>query len=209
VYNPATIERQFEGDEIEVRGYSGWSWRELERIADNRLGAARAHVDALKLLAVFVQHVDSKPGQQAIICPPGAMVRDRQGDASCRQPLLQVKDLGSTFGAAKKINYDKMKLQSWRSTPIWKDPARCQGDLTKSLIGTLEHPVISEEGRRFLAGRLSLLTDAQLRDLFTAARVERRGETINGRPVTVDDWVSAFKEKRQQVVTHLCPSTTT
>jgi hypothetical protein len=125
--------------------------------------------------------------------------------------VLVVKDLGSSFGAAKKFAFPKMKLDSWREVPIWRDPARCEGGLTRSLVGSLEHPVISEDGRRFLAERLMLLSDRQIRDLFTAARVERRGDTTtdeqgNSRPVTVEDWVRAFKAKRAQIATHKCPA---
>ena len=81
----------------------------------------------------------------------------------------------------------------------------------RSLIGNLEHPLISEAGRRFLADRLMMLNDQQIHDLFTAARVERRGDTTrdqngNSRPVTTEDWVRAFKAKRSQIVSHTCSS---
>jgi hypothetical protein len=204
VYDPAVIERKVAGEEIEVDGYEGWSWRELEDVADNSSGASRAHVDALKLLAALVQHVDSKPQNQAIVCLDAVPVRDREGNASCRQPLLVVKDLGSTFAAASKLTFPKMKLESWRHVPVWKDGAPCQANLTKSLVGTLEHPTISESGRRFLADRLAMLSDRQLHDLFTAARVERWKDRVQGRPVTPDDWVQAFKEKRAQIAERRC-----
>lgn len=210
-YDLATIEREFPGEEVEVPDYEGWAWPELDLVDEESGGAPRAHVDALKLLAVFIQHVDTKPGQQAIVCADQNMRRDRSGNATCRAPLLMIKDLGSSFGAAKKFAFPKMKLDSWREVPIWRDPATCQADLTRSLVGNLEHPVISEAGRRFLAERLMLLSDSQIRDLFTAARVERRGDTTRdatgeSRPVTVNDWVNAFKVKRSQIVTHSCPT---
>ena len=112
---------------------------------------------------------------------------------------------------ARLIAYEKMKLDSWRDVPIWRDPARCQGDLSRSLVGNLEHPIISEAGRRLLASRLSMLSERQLIDLFTAARVERRGDTTRDasgarRPVRAADWVNAFKEKRDQIVKHTCPA---
>ena len=203
-YDPAAIERPFAGKKIEVDGYSGWSWRELETIADNEVGAPRAHLDALKLLAAFIQHVDSKPANQALVCPDTALERDREGDATCATPLLMIKDLGSSFAAAQKFSFPKMKLESWKSVPIWKDAKACQADLTSSIVGTLSHPQISEAGRRFLAERLSLLTDAQLEALFTAARVEKRKDRIDGHQVTVADWVRVFKEKRAQIVDHRC-----
>ena len=49
----------------------------------------------------------------------------------------------------------------------------------------------------------------QIRDMFTAARVEMRGETLteNGtkRAVTVADWVRAFKDKRHEIEEQRCP----
>jgi hypothetical protein len=203
-FDPVTIERKFEGKKVEVPGYEGWSWRELDAVAANDVGAPLAHIDALKLLAAFIQHVDSKPVNQALLCPDGAIERDESGNERCSQPFLVVKDLGSSFGAASKMNFQKMKLASWREVPIWKNGKTCQAHLTSSIVGTLAHPHISEAGRTFLARRLALLSDAQLRDLFTAARVERRKETIDGHQVTADDWVRVFKEKRRQIAHHQC-----
>ena len=207
VFDPAVIERKFDGDEIEVPKFKGWSWRELDAVADNEVGASRAHIDALKLLAAFIQHVDSKPENQALVCADGAIRRDREGNASCVRAFLMVKDLGSSFAAAGKLTFPKMRLDSWRAVDVWKDKATCQADLTSSIVGTLAHPRISEPGRKFLADRLSLLSDKQLRDLFTVARVERRKDKTDGRDVTAEDWVRAFKEKRDQIVNHRCPTT--
>jgi len=201
---PATIERKFDSKAVEVPGYKGWSWRELEDVADNKVGAPRAHIDALKLLAAFIQHVDSKPDNQALVCPENAIGKDRRGNATCSRPLLVVKDVGSSFADAKKLSFPKMKLESWKEVRIWKDEKTCQADLTSSLVGTLEHPKISEGGRKFLADRLNLLSDKQLNDLFTVSRVERRSESMDGRPVKVADWVRVFKDKRAQIVNHRC-----
>lgn len=204
VYDPAAIERKFEGAEVEGPKGEGWKWGELDHISAAAGGAPKAHVDALKLLAVFIQHVDSKPGQQAVVCLEGDM-------KNCKRPVMLVKDLGSTFGEAKKMNYDKMKLDSWAGVKIWKDKATCKGDLTSSFIGTLSDPTISEAGRKFLADRLMLLSDKQIQELFTAARVDRRGDTTmddrgGSRPATVADWVRVFKDKRAQIVNHQCPA---
>jgi hypothetical protein len=204
VFDPAAIERPFDGKEIEVPKFKGWSWRELDEVTDNEAGASRAHVDALKLLAAFIQHVDSKAENQAIVCADADIGRDREGNATCTRPRLMVKDLGSSFAAASKVRFAKMNLASWRSVEVWKDRRRCRAELTSSIVGTLAHPEISEPGRRFLAERLSLLSDKQIRDLFSAARVERRKEKIDGRLVTVDDWVEVFKSKRDQIVSHRC-----
>lgn len=204
VFDPAAIERKFDGEEIEVPKFKGWSWRELDAVVDNGIGATRAQLDGLKLLAAFVQHVDSKASNQALVCADGQIRRDGEGNETCAQPLAMVKDLGSSFARAGKLTFPKMKLESWRDVPVWKDGKTCQANLTSSIVGTLEHPHISEAGRQFLAQRLTLLSDKQLEDLFTVARVERRKDTVDGRPVTVADWVRVFKAKRDEIVNHRC-----
>lgn len=200
----ATIERKVAGEEIAVPKFEGWSWHELEELADNAVGATRAHVDAFKLLAAFVQHVDSKPENQALMCADPRPRTDREGNAVCQRPYVMISDLGSSFAAASRLTFPKMRLGSWREVEVWRDEKSCQATLTSSIVGTLSHPRISEAGRKFLADRLSQLSDRQLRDLFTAARVDRRKDEVDGRPVTVDDWVQVFKAKREQIVNHRC-----
>jgi hypothetical protein len=92
------------------------------------------------------------------------------------------------------VNFDE-----WSHTPLWSDPKRCVANLSKSLTGTLDHPVIGEDGRRFLADLMTQLSDTQLHDLFAVARFERRSGH------TVDEWVEAFKRKRDEILNHQCP----
>jgi hypothetical protein len=121
-----------------------------------------------------------------------------------------VSDVGLTFGRASATNANETSganLVAWRKTPVWRDEPGCVGNLPKSLTGTLEHPVIGEAGRAFLAGLLSRLSDRQLTDLFESAAVTHRlrepGAARSGFS-TVAEWVTAFKEKRQQIVDRRC-----
>jgi hypothetical protein len=202
-FDPAVIERKMAGDEWPPDGRGGWSWQDLDRTAAG--GAPRAHRDALKLLAVFMQHSDSKPQQQRIVCLGGI---GRSG--TCNRPFLMVSDVGLTFGAASRANSNDLtgvNLERWRDTPVWKGPTGCVGNLEKSLTGTLENPEISEAGRRFLANLLVQLSDRQVRDLFEAARVNLRlrspGQVFSGF-ATADEWVRAFKAKRAEIVSRRC-----
>src|SRR5207247_620902 len=80
-------------------------------------------------------------------------------------------------------------------------------NLPKSLTGTLVDPPISEEGRQFLADLLVQLSDEQLRGMFEAARVQlrlRNQTDVFSGFATVDEWVSAFKTKRDQIVNRRC-----
>ena len=197
VFDPAAVERPLPGSAIEVTGFEGWAWPELDKVNPRAGGAPRAHVDALKLLAVLVQHSDSKPEQQDLVCAPGHVKRDRAGNERCTSPWLVVKDLGTTFGKATARNTSKMDLDDWSGARVWREGPPCVGDLSRSMTGSLDNPRISEAGRAFLASRLLLLSDRQLRDLFGAARAERRGGTV-------DDWVRVFKRKRDEIVKARC-----
>ena len=66
-------------------------------------------------------------------------------------------------------------------------PAMCIGNLPKSASGTLEFPVVSEEGRKFLAGLLLQLSDAQLHDLFEVARFSLRSKVAGAKRGTTSE----------------------
>jgi hypothetical protein len=205
-FEPAVIERRMPGWEWPPEGAQGWAWNELSDVDPKSAGASRAQRDALKLLAVFMQHTDSKPEQQRILCLNGTRSRSSR---SCR-PFLMISDVGLTFGRANRMNENaigSVNLHAWRETPIWKDQAGCIGNLAKSMTGTLDDPPISESGRRFLANLLAQLSDRQIRDLFEVAQVRLRmrvpDDAASG-AATVDEWVEAFKDKRAQIVGRKC-----
>jgi hypothetical protein len=196
-FDPAVIERKASGSEW---GTKGWSWKELEAIEG-------AHRDALKLLAVFMQHSDSKPEQQRIVCQSNAKWPRPE---TCANPLLMISDVGLTFGRGTRSNTNEtsgVNLDGWRKTPVWKEETGCVGNLPKSFTGTLSEPTISEVGRQFLAGLLMQLSDRQIEDLFEAARVRLRLRSpghVDSGFATDGEWVDAFKAKRQQIVERHC-----
>jgi hypothetical protein len=206
--DPAAIERKMPGREIVIDGVDGWAWRELEAANEEAGGAPRAHRDALKLLAAFMQHTDSKPTQQRLVCLDA---ESKESDSErCDKPFMLLNDVGLTFGRANLYNRQipgSVDLAAWSTVPVWKPGTPCRAWLPETQTGTLADPVISEEGRAFLAGLLAELTDAQLHDLFAAARVQLRPrDPASGRSgfPTIDEWVDAFKAKRTQIVNRRC-----
>jgi hypothetical protein len=206
LFDPATIERKMPGHEFEPD--SAWSWKELDAVDVQRGGASLAHRDALKLLAVFLQHTDSKPQQQRLMCVDQTAPAEGPTTA-CEHPFMMISDLGLTFGRANTFNANGkgMNYVAWAATPVWKEGPRCVGNLPKSFTGTLKDPVISEAGRAFLADRLMQLSDAQIRALFEAARVTLRlrdpSKSSSGF-ATVDEWTDLFKRKRTEIVERRC-----
>jgi hypothetical protein len=209
LFDPAAIERKLPGRAMQTQTDSGWKWSELEEIGPGADEHARAQRDAIKLLAAFVQHTDNKAANQRLLCPSGQEI----GRTGCRAPLLMINDLGLTFGHAGLLNKntDSASLANWAQVPVWKDPGQCVAQLKGSLTGSLSDPQIGEDGRAFLAGLLAQLSDAQLRDLFEAARVKRRSSDPSSDPArdapsaSVSQWVTAFKMKRAQIVDQRCP----
>ena len=235
----ASIERKMAGTDVETRAIKGWAWSELDAVDPTQGGAPRAERDALKLLATLIQHTDSKPEQQRLICLPehehrsaeaGGETkaeakaekkeqredrkeqREEETGKSCADPFMMVHDLGQTFGHSNYFNRSSVgsvNLKEWASAPVWQDAAQCVAYLPKSKTGSLESPRISEEGREFLAKLLTQLTDAQLHDLFAVSRFPERWDAAQdpSRAATVDQWVDAFKKKRDAIVNAHCGAT--
>jgi hypothetical protein len=206
LFDLATIERKPMGHDMSGEDKGGWSWAELHLIDERQGGAPKAQSDALRLLAVFMQHTDSKPVQQRLLCLHGGLT-----DSGCDRPFMMVHDVGVTFGHANLFHRNSLgsvNFYEWSKTPIWRDAKACVGNMSKSFGGTLADPRISEAGRQFLADLLAQLTDTQLRDLFEVARVDRRSRKPGSAepPATVDEWVTAFKSKRDEIVTNRCKS---
>ena len=222
LFDPATVERKFAGYEIETFANQGWGWDELDRVDPKLGGAPIEQRDALKLLAVFIQHSDSKPEQQRLVCLDQGPRPTPGADVPCAHPFMFIQDLGLTFGRTDilfhKENY--VNVERWAGTTMWAAVDGCVGNLYKPFLGTLERPPIGEAGRAFLADLLGQLRDEQIRDLFTSARVDLRsrkpgldhskgGADVDpGDPTLIDEWVAAFKQRRQQITDRRCPAST-
>jgi hypothetical protein len=206
LFDPAAVERKMPGHDITTKEQEGWSWAELDQVSEAAGGAPVAHRDALKLLAALIQHTDSKPEQQRLVC----LDKDWKGDAPCGRPFMLINDLGLTFGEANALNRGStgaVNFEHWSRTPIWRDKTGCVANLSGSISGTLEYPRISEEGRAFLAGLLTQLSDKQLDDLFQTARFYLRPRAPNTHEsvsATVPEWREAFKKKRDEIVNRRC-----
>ena len=205
----AAIERKMPGRELEGPNGPGWAWDDLDR--GNPAGARLIQRDALKLLAVILQHTDSKREQQRLVClgdtGPGREGETGRGEAAaCRRPFLLISDLGKTFGRANAFNRDasgSVNLAAWAEAPVWAGSTGCTGNLPKSLTGTLDNPTITDAGRRFLADLLAQLSDRQLYDLFEVARFPARSGGSEAQ-ADVRAWVTAFKGKVGQVAQRSC-----
>jgi hypothetical protein len=207
LFDHAAIDRKPKGEEIKVGDNNGWAWQELGRIDERQGGAPKEQRDALKLLAVFMQHTDNKPEQERLICLPAG----KTDDGGCSKPFMYLHDVGLTFGHANLFDEgdrSSVNFEEWAATPIWRDEKACVGHMRRSSTGTLGDPQISEAGRKFLADLLMQLTDQQLHDLFEGARVDRRSRKPGtaAPPASVDDWMNVFKQKRDEIVNNHCKS---
>ncbi|MEO8360322.1 MAG: hypothetical protein ABI672_09855 [Vicinamibacteria bacterium] len=209
MFDPAAIEEKLPGRPLEIAEGSGWKWAELDIIGPDAPPDERIHREALKLLAAFVQHGDSKPDNQRILCPAGQQV----GTTGCKAPILMVQDLGLTFGQSELFDKatNSVSYADWSKVPVWKDEEKCIAAIKGPLRGgDLKNPRISEAGRAFLGNLLAQISDDQLRDLFEAARIERRTSDPSDDPakdkppVSVDAWINLFRSKRAQITEHFC-----
>ena len=183
------VERKHKGRAIGTDEVKGWSFFELKEVDAAKGGAPRAHVDALRLLAVFLAHWDNKSENQRLVC---VSEKDWPEGGTCRAPLAIMQDIGGAFGPRK------VDLDGWTKAPIWADRAKCETSMaTLPYEGATFAPVtITEAGRRHLASLLDELSDQQIHDLFAGARFDHSTgllSTNNAPPVPA--WVSAFKTR--------------
>jgi hypothetical protein len=130
----------------------------------------------------------------------------------CRSPFALIDDLGATFGGAGKFTGSgaKMSLSHWAKKPVFDEDAYshtggvCRGVLapSASCSGGVGNPAITEAGRQFLLNRLQQLSDAQIHDLFVAARVTDFCD--DPAKCGVEAWVAVFKDKVRQIAAHPC-----
>jgi hypothetical protein len=215
-FAPAIIET-YHGTLVESESEQGVDWDEL--LAETSRDPARArqqtiHRQALTLLMGFLQHADSKPSQQTLSCAPGGLVRDASGAETCRAPEIYVGDIGAILGDGWKytrLSTTKVDYALWKATPVWRDAKACVVAVNGRPNASLGDLAISEPARRFLAERLLLLSQEQLRALFGVAKVELLGETLQASPgeaeraVDADDWATLFSEKAAAITDHHCP----
>lgn len=195
-----TVERKHRGRAIETEEVEGWAFFELDLIDEAKGGAPKAHVDALRLLAVFLAHWDNKSENQRLVC---LSEQDWPAAGRCARPLALLQDVGAAFGP-RKVN-----LENWEQAAIWADRATC----TVTMEGlphdgaTFPPTQISEAGRRHLAALLGELSDAQLAALFRGARFDRLRGVLGWGGTPIAEWVRVFKEKRRLVADGPpCPS---
>ena len=206
-FDVAGIERKMPGVEVESFEGPGWEWPELAFVDPAKGAIQQMHRDALTLLAVFLQHSDNKFNQQRLLCLGEHTANHKL--ATCAEPFMMIHDVGQTFGRANLFNRSSVgsvNLDMWAHTPVWKDATRCVGNLATAQTGSLSDPTISEAGRKFLAGLLTQLSDAQLHEVFTVARFADKPVNGGTGRTTVEAWVDAFKHKRDEITSVTCPS---
>ena len=175
-FDLVVIERRYRGPDgraqrIRAFDRQGWALTDVE----NMINVPRVEKDAFYLLTGFIEHYDSKPEQQRLLC------LDPE-DGVCGQPLAIVQDLGATLGSGNwlhavfnsfqeaKLNLgnwlhmDEDELARWvrsgdrrawvRDDPdrssVWKDGEACVSDATAQFQLNRTHVprLISEEGRQ-------------------------------------------------------------
>ena len=189
-FEPAMIERPFEGERVANAGEDGWAWFELDRIEPRAGGSPRADVDALRLMAVLLAHWDNKSDNQRLVCAPGGM----RADGSCRSPRAVLHDLGATFGPLKA------ELPNWKAAPVWADAGTCTVNMDSLPYhgGTFGTARVTEAGRQRALQLLRPITATQLNALFESSGMTRFPHVATDARSTAA-WTDTFLAKMDQI----------
>ncbi|MGH9176448.1 MAG: hypothetical protein ACRD1H_18910, partial [Vicinamibacterales bacterium] len=186
----AARERKLAARPIETENMEGWAFFELDKIDAAKGGAPRAHVDALRLMAIFLSHWDNKPENQRMVC----LSNPWPENTPCPEPFLMLQDVGATFGPGK------VDLMQWEAVKMWHDRATCTVSMQELPYNgaTFAKTTVSEAGRQLLGKLLTELSDRQLSDLFSGARFHEKRGLFND-PHPVADWVRVFRAKTRAI----------
>jgi hypothetical protein len=186
------VERKHSGRPIETEALEGWAFFELDLIDEKKGGSPRAHVDALRLLAVMLAHWDNKAENQRLVC---LSENDWPAGSRCSRPMAMLQDVGSAFGPRK------VDLPKWEKTLLWSDRASCTATMDDlPYDGATFKPIrISEAGRRHLASLLRQISDEQIAALFRYARFDHSKGVVGFTSSPIPDWVRVFKAKVRQI----------
>jgi hypothetical protein len=188
------VERKFAGIAIEDSARAGWAWWELTSSA-----APREELDALRLLAVFLAHWDNKADNQRLVCLDEAHADET---SPCRDPLLMIQDLGSTFGPLK------VNLSQWRQMPLWIERSACSVSMKMLPYGggTFTDARIVDSARVRLGKALASFTDEELRGWLSAARFPQYYASTDDAK-DLDAWLSAYRHRVSEILNAgPCPS---
>lgn len=189
-----TIEDKI-GERIEFKPNSGIGFDEFHNIQD-RVGA-----EALSGMAQFLSNSDNKAPNQAIACQKKDVAAGASG-AVCNNPVVLLQDMGISFGGRGIYHNSRMNFKKWAKEKVWDDPKACVLHLNKTHTSSLDgvdstgrdlHQ-IGEKARQMMISRLSLLSRAQLIDIFTAARAPLR-EPYH----TAEEWADLFLSKVEKL----------
>ncbi len=186
------VERKHYGRAIETDDIEGWAFFELDVIDETKGGAPRAHVDALRLLAVLLAHWDNKSENQRLVC---LSEKDWPAGGRCSRPLAMLQDIGAAFGPRK------VDLEKWERVSIWSDRATCTATMDElPYKGATFTPVkITEAGRQHLASLLRQLSDQQITALFAGARFDQSKGMIGFSTSPIAEWARVFKQKVREI----------
>jgi hypothetical protein len=205
-FTNVAVERKLEARTIRTDDVAGWGFEELDQVQSEHVEDRRAERDALRLLAVLLNHWDNRADNQRLVCLEDG---SRSADGGCRAPFAYLQDVGGSFGRVGGAKAErKLHLDGWRAVPIWKDGATCRVEIEAPALhgATFDEAVISEAGRAFLASRLRRVTARHVRDLFEGAGFDDYPGP-RGRAPGVRDWVEAYEDKVRQIVAREpCPT---
>ncbi len=190
-----TIEDKI-GERIEFKPNTGIGFDEFHNLPD------RVEAEALSGMAQFLSNSDNKAPNQAIACQKKDVAAGASGKAVCTNPVVLLQDMGISFGGRGIYHNSRMNFEKWAKEKMWDDPRACIMHLnsthTSSLTGIdstgRDLHQIGEKARQMMLSRLSMLSRAQLIDIFTAARAPLREPNH-----TAEEWADLFLSKVEKL----------
>jgi hypothetical protein len=210
VFKVVSAEREAPWDAIKPGGDETWSWTDAARFYSDGSWTHQQKVeyDAYRLALGLLHYHNAIAQQNRVVCAEwGPKVSGQP--RICKQSMLFVQDLGSTFGKAKGFldifgTNPRGSFSAWEPQTVFTNPQSCE--LRATLEGDKQ---VLKEAQDLMIQRLSRLDAATIKTIFRTARFQlmdqnqlrklREKGSANPEEGALDQWTNTFLKRIEEI----------
>jgi hypothetical protein len=207
-----SAEREAPWDAIKPGGDETWSWTDAAKFYADGTWTRQQKVeyDAYRLALGLFHYHNAIAQQNRVACREWAPKVAGQAKI-CKQPMIFVQDLGSTFGKAKGpldffATNPRGSFSAWESQTVFNNSGNCE--LRATLDGNKQ---VLKESQDLMIQRLARLDAQTLKGIFRTARFQmmdqkqlrklRERGASNAEEAALDEWTNTFLKRIEEIRT--------
>jgi len=209
-FKVVSAEREAPWDAIKPDGDETWTWSDAAKFYSDGTWSHQQKVeyDAYRLALGLIHYHNAIAQQNRVVCAEwGPKVSGQP--RPCKQPMIFVQDLGSTFGKAKSGldlfgTNPRGSFSAWEPQTVFTNPQKCE--LRATLEGDKQ---VLQEARDLMVQRLTRLDAVTVKSIFRTARFQMMDQkqirnlrdkgSANAEDAALDQWTNTFIKRIDEI----------